>query len=243
MTLFETFWSSPMLATNGLIFLDILGAMGLGLGLGFERNFHGHAAGMRTYALVCGASAGLAAIGGFTGLWYGGPTMTQGHPVAEATHVIQGIVTGIGFLGAGVILRDGVTIRGLSTAASIWATAAIGIIVGIGFYAAALVATLATLVLMSGFKRIEMRLPHRRQLKAAITLDEPGILPPEQLPDFMKGFGYLVVELSLSSAAREKHFSYDLVLQADASHNFNDLADALEKMPGVEAFSLSPMRD
>jgi putative Mg2+ transporter-C (MgtC) family protein len=198
---------------------------------------------MRTYALVCGASAGLAAIGGFTGLWYGGPAMTQGHVAAEASHILQGIVTGIGFLGAGVILRDGPTIRGLSTAASIWAAAAIGIIVGIGFYAAALVATLATLVVMSGFKRIEMRLPHRRQLKATITLDEPDILPPGRVPDFMKGFGYLVVELSLSSEAREKHFSYDLVLQADASHNFNDLADALEKMPGVEAFSLSPMRD
>src|SRR5579859_1313191 len=131
MTLSEIFWSPAMLSTNGLIFLDILGAMGLGLILGFERNFHGHAAGMRTYALVCGASAALTAIGGFTGLWYGGPSITQGHLVAEATHIIQGIVTGIGFLGAGVILRDGVNVRGLSTAASIWTASAIGIVVGV----------------------------------------------------------------------------------------------------------------
>ena len=240
---FHTFWSSAALSANELIFLDILGAMALGLILGFERNFHGHAAGMRTYALVCGASAGLTAIGGFTGLWYGGPTVTQGPVTAEATHVIQGIVTGIGFLGAGVILRDGATIRGLSTAASIWAAAAIGIVVGVGFYAAAFVATLASVVLMSGFKRLEMRLPHRRQLKVAITLNGPGGLPPEKMPDFMKEFGYTVVELSLSSAAAEKHFSYDLVLQSDATHNFNDLANALEKMPEIAAFSLAPMRD
>jgi putative Mg2+ transporter-C (MgtC) family protein len=243
MSLYESFLSSGLLATNGLILVDILIAMGLGLILGFERNFHGHAAGMRTYALVCGASAGLVAIGGFSGQWFGGPAVTQGHVVAEATHVIQGIVTGIGFLGAGVILRDGVTIRGLSTAASIWATAAIGIIVGVGFYSAALAVTIITALLMSGFKRVETTLPHRRQLKVSITLDSAEILPPERVKNFMKDYGYTLAETSLSAATKEKHFSYDLVLHADATHNFNDLADALGKMQGVAAFSLSPMRD
>jgi len=241
MSLFQTLWSPAALTANEMIFLDILGAMGLGLILGFERNYHGHAAGMRTYALVCGASAALTAIGGFSGLWYGGPMVTQGRLVAEATHIIQGIVTGIGFLGAGVILRDGVNVRGLSTAASIWTAAAIGIVVGVGMYGVAIVATLATVVLMSGFKRLEMRLPHRRLLKVAITLGEPAALSLERVADFMKGFGYSVLELSVTSA--EKHFAYDLVLQSDASHNFNDLADALGKMQGVAAFSLSPMRD
>jgi len=243
MSLFQTFWSSAALTANELIFLDTLGAMALGLALGFERHFHGHAAGMRTYALVCGASAALTAIGGFTGLWFGGPQITQGHVAAESTHIIQGIVTGLGFLGGGVILRDGVSVRGLSTAASIWAAAVIGIIVGVGFYAAAFVATLASVVLMSGFKQLEMRLPHRRQLKVGISLAAPTVLPPERVPDFMKGFGYTLMEMSLTSSTAEKHFSYDLVLQSDASHNFNDLADALGKMQGVAAFSLSPMRD
>ena len=243
MSLSEIFWSHAMLSANELILLDILGAMGLGLVLGFERNFHGHAAGMRTYALVCGAAAGLTAIGGFTGLWYGGPTVTQGHVQAEATHIVQGIVTGLGFLGGGVILRDGVTVRGLSTAASIWTAAAIGVVVGVGMYGAALVATLASVVLMSGFKRLEMRLPHRRQIKAAIKLDAPTSLPPDRLPRFMEDFGYILLELAVASSEADKHFSYDLVLQADASHNFNDLVDALGNMPGVAAFSLSPMRD
>jgi len=243
MTLYESFLSSGVLATNGLILIDILFAMGLGLILGFERNFHGHAAGMRTFAMVCGSSAGLAAIGGFSGQWFGGPAVTHGPVVAEATHVIQGIVTGIGFLGAGVILRDGATVRGLSTAASIWAAAGIGIITGVGFYGTALGATLASVVLMSGFKRFETRLPHRRQLKVSITLDEPDTLPTERLPGFMKDYGYTVVETAVTSATVEKHFSYDLVLQSDATHNFNDLAEALGKMQGVAAFTLTPMRD
>jgi len=243
MTLFASFWSSAVLTSNELIFLNILGAMGLGLVLGFERNFHGHAAGMRTYALVCGSAAGLAAIGGFSGQWFGGPAITDGKVVAEATHVIQGIVTGIGFLGAGVIMRDGATIRGLSTAASIWAAAAIGIIVGVGFYIAAMGATVLTVVLMTGFKHLEMGLPHRRQLKLMLTVDGPDVLPPDHLPGFLKDFGYSISDLAMKCERTEKQRSYDLVLHSDATHNFNELAEALDIIPGVASFSLIPMRD
>lgn len=243
MGLFHTFWSEAFFTSNLLICLQTLGAMGLGLLLGLERNYHGHAAGMRTYALVAGAAAAATAIGGFSGQWFGGPALTQGHVTAEATHVIQGIVTGIGFLGAGVILRDGATIRGLSTAASIWATAVIGIIVGVGFYAAAIFTTIATAVLMTGFKRLEMRLPHRRQLKLTLTLGQPPALPIGRLHLFFKDLGYTLGDVSCKSDLQEEHFSYDLVLHSDASQNFQDLADALAGVEGVVSYSLVPMRD
>ncbi len=241
--MFDTFWSTSFLTSNLVVFLEILGALGLGVILGFERNFHGHAAGMRTYSLVCGSAAAVTAIGGFYGQWFGGPGVAQGHVVAEATHVIQGIVTGIGFLGAGVIVRDGATIRGLSTAASIWAAAAIGIIVGVGFYLVAILTTGACVILMAGFKRLEMRLPHRRQLKLAMTLDLPPALTIDKVPLFFKELGYMVGDISCKADQVEKHFFYDLVLFSDASHNFQDLADALSKMNGVSAYSLVPMRD
>ena len=243
MTLYETFWGSAALTSNGLICLDILGAMGLGLILGFERNFHGHAAGMRTYALVCGSAAAVTAIGGFSGQWFGGPDIVQGHVVAEATHVIQGIVTGIGFLGAGVILRDGATIRGLSTAASIWAAAAIGIVVGVGFYFAAMFITVMTVILMIGFKRLEMRLPHRRQFKALITLSGPEAMPREKIHSFMRKFGFSVGDFTCQSDKIQKHICYDMVLHSDASHNFNELVNELDHMESVLSYSLSPMRD
>jgi putative Mg2+ transporter-C (MgtC) family protein len=243
MTLFDAFWSPAILTSNGLIFLDIIGAMGLGLILGFERNYHGHAAGMRTYSLVCGSAAAVTAIGGFSGQWFGGAAVIQGHVVTEATHVVQGIVTGIGFLGAGVILRDGVTIRGLSTAASIWAAAAIGIIVGIGFYAAAMLTTLATIGLMIGFKRLELRLPHRRQFKAVITLSRPETLPPAEVHGFMRKHGYTVGDLACQSDKGQKQVTYDLILHSDSAHNFNELIGALESLEGISAYVLSPMRD
>src|SRR3954462_287646 len=77
----------------------------------------------------------------------------------DPTRMAQGIMTGIGFLGAGVIFKEGLTVRGLTTAASIWVTAAIGILVGIGFWFAAVVGSVATLTVLAAFRFIEARLP------------------------------------------------------------------------------------
>ena len=132
----KIYWSADEVATNLLVFVNLLGALLLGFIVGYERSYHGRAAGMRTYGLVCMASAALVVIIGYPGYWYGGQGL---QPAAtDPTRVIQGIVTGIGFLGAGVIMREGFTISGLTTAASIWASSAIGILVGVGFYAAAI---------------------------------------------------------------------------------------------------------
>src|ERR1700730_8981660 len=117
-----SYWSAAIVATNILIFFNILGALVLGLLVGYERAYHGHAAGMRTYGLVCMASAALTMISGYPDFWFGGRTASLESPLpaADATRVVQGIVTGIGFLGAGVIMKEGFNIRGLNTAASIW---------------------------------------------------------------------------------------------------------------------------
>lgn len=129
------YWSSSFLGANTFILLNLLGALILGMLVGYERTFRGRAAGMRTYGLVCMTSAGLTVLVGLPTYWYGGhSSVVAGDP----TRVIQGVVTGIGFLGAGVIMKDGFHISGLTTAASIWASAAIGIMVGVGFYAAAI---------------------------------------------------------------------------------------------------------
>src|SRR5512139_1943632 len=104
------YWAPPELATNGLIILNLLGALLLGLLVGYERSYHGRAAGMRTYGLVCMASAALTVIGGYSHAWFGGNALQAS--ATDTTRVIQGIVTGIGFLCAGVIMREGFNISG-----------------------------------------------------------------------------------------------------------------------------------
>src|SRR5256886_8979162 len=135
----------------------VAGALAIGAMIGFERTFHGRPAGFRTHALVCIASAVLMIVTVYQNQW-----MTEvAHEAirTDPTRMAQGIMTGIGFLGAGVIFKEGLTVRGLTTAASIWITAAIGIQVGIGFYFVAVIGAAATLVVLAFFLALERRLP------------------------------------------------------------------------------------
>ena len=109
----------------------VAGALVIGALIGFERTFHGRPAGFRTHSLVCIASAILMIVTVYQSQWM---TFVEHDAIrTDPTRMAQGIMTGIGFLGAGVIFKEGLTVRGLTTAASIWITAAIGILVGIGF--------------------------------------------------------------------------------------------------------------
>src|ERR1700693_5181797 len=119
-----------------VIVVRLLAALAIGGMIGLERSLHGRAAGFRTHSLVCLASALLMLVSVYQMHW-----MTE-VPLdtirADPTRMAQGIITGIGFLGAAVIFKEGLSVRGLTTAASIWITAAIGILIGIGFYFPAL---------------------------------------------------------------------------------------------------------
>lgn len=93
--------------------------------MGYERSYNGRASGMRTYGLVCMASTALTVFVGYAPLWYGGAA-TRVAP--DARRIVQGVVTGVGFVCAGVIVKDGLNVSGLTTAASIWAASAVGVL-------------------------------------------------------------------------------------------------------------------
>ncbi len=125
----------------------VTGALVIGALIGFERTFHGRPAGFRTHSLVCIASAILMIVTVYQNQWM---TLLEHDAIrTDPTRMAQGIMTGIGFLGAGVIFKEGLTVRGLTTAASIWVTAAIGILVGIGFWFAAVVGAVAVLTVLA----------------------------------------------------------------------------------------------
>ena len=107
------------------VLLHLSVALVAGALIGIERSYHGRPAGFRTHALVCLASSLLMMVTLYQWKWLPGVPMDTVR--TDPTRMAQGIMTGIGFLGAGVIFKEGVTVRGLTTAASIWVTAAIGI--------------------------------------------------------------------------------------------------------------------
>src|SRR5213595_3215874 len=142
---------------EAIVVFRIAVALLIGGMIGLERSFHGRPAGFRTHSLVCVASALLMLVTVYQSEWM--TAVPQDAIRTDPTRMAQGIMTGIGFLGAGVIFKEGLTIRGLTTAASIWVTAAIGILVGIGFWFAALVGAVATLTVLALFRFVETRLP------------------------------------------------------------------------------------
>ena len=137
--------------------LRLLAAVAAGGLIGLERSYHGRPAGFRTHTLVCLSTCLLMLVTVYETYWF--PAIFQGRVTIDPTRLAQGIMTGIGFLGAGAILKEGLSVRGLTTAASIWITAALGILIGIGFYFPAVVATVLTLGTLSVFRWIEIRMP------------------------------------------------------------------------------------
>lgn len=143
--------------TPELGWLDVLLRLGLASVLtgavGFERELRERSAGLRTHLLV-GLGAALFTLVSAYG-W--GDLVATGEVRYDPSRVAAQIVTGIGFLGAGAILRQGLSVRGLTTAAGLWVAAAIGMACGAGFYPAALVTTGIALVALGPFRRIESR--------------------------------------------------------------------------------------
>ncbi|MBI5261048.1 MAG: MgtC/SapB family protein [Bradyrhizobium sp.] len=240
MELLAAYWSKAELITNGVLLLHLIGAALVGLLLGYERSFHGRAAGMRTYALVCAASTLLTAINGFPAHWYGGMAPTPS--AADPTRVIQGIMTGIGFLGAGVIIKDGFAIRGVSTAASIWMTAAIGVIIGVGFYGAAISATALSLVAMTILGRVEKWLPHQTTLHLSLVYPRTMVPTAEELAECMKAYGFTILDWSYEYSEARRQFHFELVLQANGHHETALMARDLSSAQDVIEFRLSPSR-
>lgn len=162
--------SVPDISTWELIArIALAGALG-GL-IGFERELSDQPAGFRTHILVALGAALFTLVGAY-GLQ---SFFEDGHAGAtfDPTRVAAQVVTGIGFLGAGAIIQQGVSVRGLTTAASLWVTAAIGTAVGLGYWEGALATVVIAIVALYGLKQLELRLI-RRLRRRGPDVDESG---------------------------------------------------------------------
>jgi putative Mg2+ transporter-C (MgtC) family protein len=238
------FWSGSVLDTNLIVFFTLFGALLLGLVVGYERFYHGRAAGMRTYGLVCMASAALTVIAGYPGEWYGGHV--QASLGADPTRVIQGIVTGIGFLGAGVIMKEGFNISGLTTAASIWAASVIGVLVGIGFYLSAILLALLSALCMVWIPKIGKWLPARQAIAIVLRFEKHYVPREEALRREALERGYEIaggsIWIAMDQGKAEWHF-VAVALNKASGARISELAHDLSNFDGVESFQLSYARN
>lgn len=208
----------------GIVLLQVLIAALLGAAIGVERELNAQPAGLRTHILV---SLGAAL---FT---LAGSEMLRSDP----TRVAAQVVTGIGFLGGGAIFREGVNIRGLTTAASLWVTAAVGLAVGLHAWLAATATTVLALTVLWLVKVIERGwLPlQQRNLMVTLTLTDGAPLDE--------------VERRVSNALSHSKvlrviFAHDnqileINARAESDAKLSELAEGMRLIPGVLGVELS----
>lgn len=207
-------------------------AAALGLAVGFEREIHGHPAGLRTHMLVASGSALFTVLSA-----YGFSDVPGGVPI-DPTRIAAQIVSGIGFLGAGAILKDGIVIRGLTTAASLWATSAVGMAAGAGEYVIAAVATGTILVSLWPINALAERLHGTAVPEVQLRLSM------EKLESLGKVTGILVahrLEVGQISTQRlgKDSFRADLAIRGRTPSVITSAIAAIDELDGVEIVSTS----
>jgi putative Mg2+ transporter-C (MgtC) family protein len=163
--------------------------------------------------------------------------------ILDPTRLAQGIMTGIGFVGAGAIIKEGFTVRGLTTAASIWITAAIGILTGVGFYFAALVGTVLVLGTLSTFRWIEVRLPTETYALFMVRFKRDASMTEPALRELIQSTGFSLHNLSYRLHGYLGQFEYRMVLRTLDAANARVLSDKLRADPSVLEFRIAPTGD
>ena len=191
----------------------------LGGAIGLEREIAGKPAGLRTNILICMGAALLTDVSV-------GIATSDGVRVGDPGRLAAQIVTGIGFIGAGTIMQARGTITGLTTAATIWVVAAIGITVGAGHYLEAAGAGVLVTLVLAGLGSLEHRLRRARRVLSCTVRAKPSF-PPEEMESMMGSSGIKITgqrifdhaedrvfELKLSGPARQ----FDIVTEKLLTH-------------------------
>jgi len=215
-------------------------AAGLSLIIGLEREFYAKAAGMRTYLLVGVGSALFTVVGK-----YGFMDVLTGTANFDGSRVAAQVVSGVGFLGAGIIFVRRDAVRGLTTAAGVWFVAAVGMAAGAHLYIISCGATVLYLLTMFGLRPISEHMPHARATVRDYEigyLDGHGLL--RSIMETISGLGLQVIDLHVTGAHDMDDGStmQSISLKAKGSaSNLDDLEDALLLISGVNTVVSKPL--
>jgi putative Mg2+ transporter-C (MgtC) family protein len=211
--------------------IRLLAAAALGAIVGVEREIHGHPAGMRTHLLVA-LGAGIFTVLSIFGFG------ASGTPGIDQSRVAAQIVSGIGFLGAGAILKEGASIRGLTTAASLWATAAIGMAAGAAWYGVGIAGTVIVVISLWPLNLIADRLHATGRSEIRLELAVERL---DALGEISRALAANRLEIAGVQTERlEKHrYAVSFLLRERAGSNLVAAIEEVSGVPGVEVAGTS----
>jgi putative Mg2+ transporter-C (MgtC) family protein len=179
--------------------------------IGVERELREREAGLRTHLLVALGSALFTIVGayGFHEFLESGQSVVR----ADPTRIAAQIVTGIGFLGAGAIIRQGLSVRGLTTAATLWVVAAVGLAAGAGYYSAAVITTALVLIALYPLRILAYRILRRvRPEDGRLLVELPAGHPPGEVIDELERVGARIDSIDVSQEGERRRLELDLAL-------------------------------
>lgn len=224
------------------LLMPVGAAVTAGGAIGFEREWRGRAAGFRTHILVCLASCLLMLAAMTQGDW-AFEALPDENIVTDPTRMAHGVLTGIGFLCAGVIFRSGFSIHGLTTAASLWITSAIGLLFGAGLYALGATGTLTTAAILIGLRLVNRRLPQRTLADVEVRWRRDAPSPEAAVEAALRAADASArsgrIELVDGGGGVKRNW----LIRTHGEASLKTLADALGAVPGVTGFTLDPRAD
>ena len=213
--------------TEQVVIIRLVCALILGGIIGLEREFHGREAGFRTHILVTMGSALFTLLS----LYFCETFKILG--ATDPSRIAAQVVTGIGFLGAGAIIRSGTSIRGLTTAASLWAMAGVGMATGAGFYSAALVCSFLVFSSLVLLTRIDRRLT-RREIYRIIHIESAhstGTM--EEIRKILSQYRADVRNYNARKTSANNRFVFEVNIKLSSASDIDCISNQIMEMPSI----------
>lgn len=211
-----------------IVFRLVLSAILSGV-IGFEREFHGRAAGFRTHILLCVGSTliMLTSIHIFD--------VYSGRVPVDPARLAAGVVTGIGFMGAGTIMRYKASVRGLTTATSLWVVAGIGLATGSGLYFGAIITTLIAVIALMFFSRLEHVMIRKNWYKTIIIETKDGLEQLKKIREALSEYGSEINDLEADRSKDGTHMILKFGLKLTTNLHNAQLIEDIARLEGVKS--------
>jgi putative Mg2+ transporter-C (MgtC) family protein len=204
----------------------LIAAVVAGALIGLEREAHAKPAGFRTYIIICMGAALLMILSVYVPQRY--------FPQGDPSRIAAQVVTGIGFLGAGAIFRLGVNVRGLTTAAAIWTTAAIGLVFGAGMFAVGAIALILVLITLTVLDLVETRLIGGSEYRSLLVVSDrrPGQI--RRITEVLTRHGVPARKLSVAEHLEEGRIEVRAVARVERGIDVRAFFDEVEAIEGIQ---------
>jgi putative Mg2+ transporter-C (MgtC) family protein len=196
--------------------------------VGFERELHGRAAGLRTHILLCVGSTlvMLTSIHIFE--------VYNGRVPCDPARIAAGVVTGIGFLGAGTIMHSKASVKGLTTATSLWVVAGLGLAVGSGMYFAAVATTAVTIVTLFLFSRVEHAMIRRDWYRTLLIESQEGVTQIKGAREVLGEYGVQVTDFEVERSDDAATMTLKIGVKLSTSRNDDRIVQDISRLDGVK---------